>query len=72
MATFSRSSFPSGKLSFSWSIPPPPPARKMEIAKEDGERKNKCSLRFDYSKSIQTVSSLILPPTTRANLTMIL
>lgn len=39
MATFSRSSFPLGKLSFSWSIPPPPPARKMEIAKEDGERK---------------------------------
>ncbi|EDV1836332.1 hypothetical protein QHJ03_000424 [Salmonella enterica] len=39
MMTFSRSSFPSGKLSFSWNIPPLPPVRKMEIAKEDGERK---------------------------------
>lgn len=46
MATFSRSSFPLGKLSFSWSIPPPPPTRKMKIAKEieKGKKNAHCAL----------------------------
>jgi hypothetical protein len=46
MATFSRSSFPLGKLSFSWSIPPPPPVRKMKIAKEieKGKKNAHCAL----------------------------